>query len=106
MVARSNPDGSEHRDAPLDTSVCPWRLSILLRAYQTDGPVTVRDLLESLVDGETSGGPDFGDSTPAEFDRKELRLHHCDLPLLDDAGLLRYDPQARVVYPITESRRR
>lgn len=106
MVARLNPDRSEHPDDPRDASVWPWRFSILLRAYQTDGPVTVRDLLESLVDGETAGERVSGDATRAEFDEKELRLHHCDLPLLDDAGLLRYDPKARVVYPITEPRKR
>lgn len=103
MVARSNPDRSEHHDDSHDVSVCPWRFSILLQAYQTDGPVTVRDLLEALVDGGAAGRRVSGDATRDEFDREEIRLHHCDLPFLDDAGLLRYDPKARLVYPIVES---
>ena len=35
--------------------------------------------------------------TTDEVDRNKVRLHHADLPPLSAAGLLRYDPQKRLV---------
>jgi len=35
--------------------------------------------------------------TPTERDRNRVRLHHADIPPLAAAGLIRYDPQRKLV---------
>ena len=35
--------------------------------------------------------------TPTERDRNKVRLHHADIPPLAAAGLIRYDPQRKLV---------
>lgn len=43
--------------------------------------------------------PDDGDVGGDAAGRLRVRLHHVDLPLLDDLGFLEYDADGRVVSP-------
>lgn len=56
--------------------------------------VEVSDVVDAVVARERSG------STPAPADHREnvaIDLHHVQLPKLDAAGIVEYDPDARTV---------
>ncbi|WP_415381219.1 hypothetical protein [Halosimplex sp. TS25] len=67
-------------------------------AYMTrvEGAVPYDDLVEYVVD--TGGTPD-GLSTADFRNQVATRLVHSNLPKLDDAGLVDYDPDDRTVRP-------
>lgn len=52
-----------------------------------------------------AGGEDRSDDSST--DRIEIRLHHCGLPRMTDAGVLEYDPRSRTVrrrdHPVYEA---
>ncbi|MFC7096364.1 DUF7344 domain-containing protein [Halobaculum marinum] len=57
----------------------------------------VDDIATVLLGWEVSESNGVG--SPAERDRIAVRLHHVDLPVLADVGLIAYDPESRVVAP-------
>ncbi len=70
-----------------------YALAYLVRV---DGAIPYDDLVEYVVD--TGGTPD-GLSTADFRNQVATRLVHSNLPKLDDAGLVDYDPGDRTVRP-------
>lgn len=83
-------------DAPDDCAVdrrvrlTDRRLAIIEILRHRSAPVSVSELADELAGRE-------GCRTEAHARRIEIRLHHADLPLLEDAGLLVYDVGHRTV---------
>lgn len=65
------------------------RITLLDHLDGQDGHTSLSQLTSALVCGDESGH--------TKKERVEIRLHHVDLPVLDDVGLLNYDPEERVV---------
>lgn len=63
---------------------------------ETPGPVSLRDLAIRLATHEAGSCP-----MPSEdaIESVRLDLHHVHLPMLDDVGVVRYDPEARSAAP-------
>lgn len=85
-----------HEDARIDSALdcsrlTDRRIAILGALEDQPAPVDVCELLVELVSQEG-----HAQDSPAA-DRIAARLHHIDLPLLDDAGLLEYDVEDRTV---------
>lgn len=74
------------------------RLAIDVLADRSE-PIGVTELAASIASrtDETAGG------AATEERRTAVRLHHCHLPMLDDAGLLDYDPTTGRVDPSESS---
>jgi hypothetical protein len=71
----------------------PRRQDVLSVVAGRSGRLTVSELAAELRDRERSPVGDGRDrSLPTE-------LHHVDLPVLDDVGLVEYDPDGRTVAP-------
>lgn len=75
---------------------CRRRL-VLARVSGTDEPVRVGWLATELAAAD--GAKPREAVTETERDRNKVRLHHADIPPLAAAGLVRYDPQRRLVSP-------
>ena len=71
------------------------RRLVLARVSGADEAVPIGRLATELAAAEGEKRPET--VTVAERDRNEVRLHHADIPALAAAGLVRYDPQRRVV---------
>lgn len=87
MKTQTNTDSTDHDSDP------GVRASALhcLRGHWR--PVSLSDLAAEIV--EEAGSTE----SPEECRRTEIRLHHVALPMLDDVGLLEYDPETRIVSP-------
>jgi len=55
--------------------------------------VTRSELATAVADRERGDGD-------ATTERVETRLHHVHLPVLDEAGVVNYDPEAELVEPL------
>jgi hypothetical protein len=71
------------------------RRLVLARVSDTDEPVPLGWLAAELAAAEAEKPPEA--VTMSELDRNKVRLHHADIPPLAAAGLVRYNPQRRVV---------
>jgi len=72
----------------------PGNRYILTYLVRNDGTVPYADLVEYVVD---QGGTPAGLTTGEFRNRIAARLAHSNLPKLDDAGLVDYDPTAKTV---------
>lgn len=77
----------------------PQRGAALAVLAEAEGPTTCRELAASIVAREVEGdapaarrGDDDDESLPMRVGRVATSLHHRDLPVLDDLGLVSYDP--------------
>lgn len=71
----------------------PRRQDVLSVVADRSDRLTVSELAATLRDRERSSTTDERDPT------LRTRLHHVDLPVLDDVGLVEYDPDERTVAP-------
>ncbi|MBX0286647.1 DUF7344 domain-containing protein [Haloarcula salinisoli] len=71
------------------------RRLVLARASGADEAVPIGRLATELAAAEAEK-PETAVTT-SERDRNKIRLHHADIPALAAAGLVRYDPQRRLV---------
>ncbi|WP_255170420.1 DUF7344 domain-containing protein [Natrononativus amylolyticus] len=76
----------------------PRRRSVLAALLEFDEPVSTTVLAGAVGAHERD---DAGAVTPAARERIAVSLHHADLPLLETAGLLEYDHEAKRVDPST-----
>lgn len=61
---------------------------VVLDVLDGDGPVDLLDLAGAVGDARNGDAAD---------DRVALSLHHHHLPLMDEVGVLEYDPERRTV---------
>lgn len=71
----------------------PRRRRIVAALSTVDGEIDTTDLAAVIAAGRQDGAPE------ASIDVLRLRLHHGDLPALDEAGVVEYHPDdQRVEY--------
>lgn len=85
--------GTRTSDLPSEPTAADLRLgardaAVLARLVDRSSPVSVAGLAADLVEDADE---------PVDVDRAQVRLHHVALPKLDDAGLVDYDADERVV---------
>ncbi|ELY44685.1 DUF7344 domain-containing protein [Natronorubrum sulfidifaciens] len=73
----------------LEALVHPTRLRLCTMVTDHDRPLSVETLASRLVSHDAA--------SPSDPERATLSLYHTHLPLLADAGLLEFDPEAGVV---------
>lgn len=66
------------------------RVAILDCLHERDEPTSLAGLASSLLSRQDTA------TDRTETDRIERRLHHVDLPMLDDIGFVTYDADERI----------
>ncbi|WP_262179037.1 DUF7344 domain-containing protein [Haloarcula laminariae] len=91
----SKPPLADDAGNPFDLLGSRRRRVLLARVSEADGAVPLDWLAGQLAaDGAEQSTEAV---TESERERAKVRLHHVDIPPLSAAGLVRYDPQRRVV---------
>lgn len=88
--------GRDDRPSPRAGRGARRRRLVIEELLDRQCPTTVDELAASIADEE--GIP--GEST--DYERLRTTLHHVDLPALDDAGFLTYDPGRNTATPTVE----
>lgn len=73
--------------------------AVLDRLRGRTGPVSLSELAAEVAAHEATARDRREAAPAADVERVRIRLHHVDLPALDDAGLLHYDHAAHLVAP-------
>lgn len=74
------------------------RIAIDVLADRSD-PIAVTDLAAAMV----TRAEEMAAEPVGEERRTAVRLHHCHLPMLDEAGMVDYDPTGRRADPAGSS---
>ncbi|WP_254272838.1 DUF7344 domain-containing protein [Haloarcula marina] len=70
------------------------RRAVLAAVTGTQGPHPLAELATEVA--AVAHGKSVADVTPAEHRETKILLHHVDLPKLDAAGMVSYDPEENV----------
>lgn len=86
------PGSAADREPAVPTIDSERRRELLAIVESVDGSISREDLARELASTDGDGEP-----TDARIENVAVRLHHCRLPELEDAGLLEYDCAAGTI---------
>ncbi|MFC6827052.1 DUF7344 domain-containing protein [Halopelagius fulvigenes] len=86
---------TETQERVLENAVRPRRRAVLSVLEASAGSLSLRELGERVVTREEDAA--VSDVSEDRLEETLVSLHHVDLPKLEDADLLAYDPDARTV---------
>lgn len=96
-TAANTPSSRRPSKSTLLTAALQWRRRVILRYLDENSAVTLSDLAEYVAKEQANAagrGP-----TTADEKRSQIHLHHIDIPLFADLGLVTYDADSQTVTP-------
>lgn len=100
---RSDDDRGERTPDPgavFDALATDHRRRAVRALIAADGAVSIDELARRVVSRERVASP--AAVSPSALQRATTRLHHADLPKLEDAGLVDYDHRRREIRPLVD----